>query len=253
VVVTIVSGVTSDVVDLSVLADADRVPDMARMIRHRHWLFVQLRRTNEDAPGGFESPAMLAVVNLRTETLEDVDPDRAGVQAIELQGTPPRFGMQIMKPTRRLYVSATGGFFDAGGIEAIDLKTQRSLGLVIREADGESGADTGAFVLTSNDTGYLTFSTDLLLSSHLVRFRPNEGVVFGQLHVTLDYFVPVLLHDRPRDQLFLLDGGATVPGVFVFDAGSGATLTPASIPTEGVPTDAVFVNGGVRPAPRLAR
>jgi hypothetical protein len=247
------TGATREVVDLSGLADADSVPDMARMIRYRDRLFVQLRRTNAKAPGQFEPPALLAVVNLRTETLVDVDPDRAGVQGIELQGTPPRFGMQVWKPSRRLYVSATGGFFDAGGIEAIDLRALRSLGLVIREADGKSGADTGAFVLTSKNTGYLTFSTDLLLSSHLVRFRPNEGVVSGELHVTLNYFVPVLLHDRRRRQLFLIDGGATIPGAFVFDAISGEKLTPASIPTGGVPTDAVLMNGTVPHAALPAR
>jgi hypothetical protein len=242
------AGEMRDVVDLSVLADADGIPDMGRMARHRDRLFVQLRRLSSAGPGPFERPAMLAVVDLRTESLMDADPDRPGVQGIELAGTAPRFAMQTLR--NRLYLSATGGFFDEGGIEEIDLGALRSRGLLIREADGQSGADAGAFVLTTPDTGYLTFSTDLLLSSHLVQFERDRGVVSNELHVTLDYFVPTLLHDRPRRQLFLIDGGAAVPGVFVFDALSGEKLTRDAIPTGGVPTDAILIPGRVRASTR---
>jgi hypothetical protein len=97
--------------------------------------------------------------------------------------------------------------------------------------------------MTTPDVGYLTFSTDLLLSSHLVRFEAGRGVVSGELHVTLNYFVPALLHDRRTGQLFLLDGGVRPSGVFVFDAESGARSTETPIETGGVPSDAVFVPG----------
>lgn len=238
------TGETREVVDLAVFADADGVPDLGSMIEHRGRLYVQVRRINADGPEFFTKPAMIAVVDLRDDTLVDVDPARAGVQAIELAGTPAKFKMQITTSPQRLFVSATGGFFDAGGIEAVDLDASRSLGLILREEDGQAGADVGAFVMLRPDLGYLTFSTDLLLSSHLVRFVPRS-VVSGELHVTLDYFVPAILHDVASRQLFLIDGGVRPAGVFAFDAASGAKATLEPIETDGFPTDAVFVAGNL--------
>lgn len=141
-------------------------------------------------------------------------------------------------------MSATGGFFDAGGIEEIDLASLRSLGLILREEEGQAGADVGAFVMLRPGLGYLTFSTDLLLSSHLVRFVPGS-VVTGELHVTLDYFVTAILHDVASRQLFLIDGGVRPAGVFAFDAASGKKETTEPLETDGFPTDAVFVAGSV--------
>lgn len=184
------------------------------------------------------------MVDLRNDTLVDVDPTRDGVQAIELAGTPAKFKMQVTRSPQRLFVSATGGFFDAGGIEAVDLDTLRSLGLILREDEGQAGADVGAFVMVQPNLGYLTFSTDLLLSSHLVRFVSGD-VVSGELHVTLDYFVTAILHDRATRQLFLIDGGVRPAGVFAFDAEWGTKLTHEPIETDGFPTDAVLVAGKV--------
>jgi len=240
------SGAIAESTDLAPLADADGDPDLGAMLAHRGRLFVQVRRLSEEGPDFFAKPAQLAVVDLRDDTLVDADPLLAGVQGIALAGTPPKFKMQATTSPQRLFLSATGGFFDAGGIEAVDLATLRSLGLVLREDSGRAGADVGAFVMLRPDLGYLTFSTDLLLSSHLVRFVPGE-VVSGELHVTLDYFVPAILHDGASRQLFLIDGGARPAGVFVFDAATGARATNEAIPTDGFPTDAVLIAGAVGP------
>lgn len=238
------TGETREVTDLATFADADGIPDLGAMIAHRGRLYIQVRRVHPDGPEFFTKPAMIAVVDLRDDTLIDADPLRPGVQAIELAGTAPKFKMQITTSPHRLFVSATGGFFDAGGIEAVEVASLRSLGLILREEEGQAGADVGAFVMLRPDLGYLTFSTDLLLSSHLVRFVPGS-VVTGELHVTLDYFVTAILHDVASRQLFLIDGGVRPAGVFVFDAASGKKATPEPIETDGFPTDAVFVAGSV--------
>jgi len=236
-----VSGETARVVDLSPFADADGDPDPSMMAVHEGRLFIQLQRLNADAPFGQERPALLAVVDLATETLVDTDPDSEGVQAIALEGTFPKFKMQIVEESRRLFVSATGAFFDDGGIEMIDLDALRSLGLVIRERDGLTGADLGAFVMVTPETGYLIFSTDLLLSSHLQRFSLRGGVESGpELHVSLDYFVPALAHDAATRQIFLPDGGIRPGGVFVFDAETGERLSSGAIPVGGMPSDAAL-------------
>jgi hypothetical protein len=187
----------ADSVDLSLFADADGRPELGAMFRDGDRLFVQIRRFNEEGPGGFAPPMYLAVIDLRTETLIDVDPDTPGVQAITLQGTSPKHRMQVVPGTRMLFVSATGGFFDQGGIEAIDLDALGSRGLVIRESDGLTGADLGPFVMVDADRGFLVYSTDLDLSSHLQPFSLTKGVDPGRnLHVSVGYAVPALRTSR---------------------------------------------------------
>jgi len=168
-----------------------------------------------------------------------------GVQAIELEGTAPKFKMQIVPETRRLFVSATGEAFDEGGIEMIDLDTLQSVGLAVREIDDTTGVDLGAFVMVAPDRGYLTFTTDLLLSSHLVAFSVPGGVDPTPLHTTLEYFTPVMVHDARTDTFFFPEsGGPGAWGVHVFDATSGARLTTEPIATGGPPTDLALLCDG---------
>jgi hypothetical protein len=236
------TGATADVVDLSPFADADGRPELGAMIRDGDRLFVQIRRFNEDGPGGFAPPAYLAVVDLRTETLIDVDPLKPGTQAIELQGTSPKHRMQIVDETRSLLVSATGGFFDHGGIEVIDLDTLRSRGLVIRESDGMTGADLGPFVMVDADRGFLVYSTDLDLSSHLQPFSLSRGVDPGpNLHVSVGYAVPALVHEPRRGTFFLPDGVFQRQGVHVFDVESWSRLSDAPTAVTGLPSDILLL------------
>lgn len=240
------SGALVDAVDLGPFADADGIPDMNTMAEHEGRLFVQLQR-RDDLAGGFAPPPLLAVVDLVTEQLIDVDPATPGVQAIELQGTAPKFKMQVVPETRRLFVGASGGFFDAGGIEMIDLDALQSLGLVVAERSGLVGADLGAFVMVTPDEGYLVFSTDLLLSSHLTRFSVSGGVQPGELHVALDYLVPELLLDAAGSQLFWPEPA----GLHVFDTATGVRLTRDPIPLDGVPSDLALVRDAT-PVPALS-
>lgn len=237
------SGDMEEVIDLSVFADPDGVPDMHRMITFEGRLFVQIQRANEDAPNGLAPPAYLAVIDLATEQLVDADPGTPGVQAVELEGTAPKMPMQVIPGQRRLYLSATGGFFDQGGIEAIDLDTLQSLGLVIREVDGETGADLGAFVFVTPERGYLVFSTDLDLSSHLLPFSLSGGVEPGpEMHVSVGYFVPSLAFDPRARQLFVPDGAFTSRGVHIFDTTTNQRVGPGPIAITGRPTDIIVLN-----------
>lgn len=237
------TGDTAEAVDLSPFADDDGLPDLGSMIIHEGRVFVQIRRMNEKAPGGLAAPGYLAVVDLATGQLEDVDPDAAGTQAIELQGTAAKGRMQIVEETRQLFVNASGGFFDAGGIEVIDLDTLRSNGLVIREADGMTGADLNTFVMVTSERGFVVYSTDFDLSSHLKPFTVSGGVPPGpELHVSVGYFVPNLELDPRKKTLFVPEGAFGRQGVLVFDASTGEPLTPARIPTRGPPTDVLVLD-----------
>jgi len=230
------TGTSEEVVDLGVFADADGVPDMGMMAVHEGRLFVQIRRLNLADPGQFAPPAYIAVVDIASEQLIDVDPVTEGVQAIELQGTAPKLKMQVVLQTRRLFVSATGDFFDEGGIEMIDLDTLQSVGLVVRESDGMVGADLGAFVMVTPDYGYLVFSTDFALSSHLKPFSVPGGPGL-EFYNTVSYFAPTLEFDPQTNTFFFPVGGSGGEGVHVFDAVTGMRLTPEPIPTSGRPTD----------------
>lgn len=228
--------------DLAPFADEDGVPDLGTMAVHRGRVFVQVRRVeNVPEPSPIPPPPLIAVVDGATGRVIDADPKRPGVQAIELEGTTPRNKMQVVG--RRLYVGAFGAFFDAGGIEAIDLRTLRSLGLVIREDSGQVAADLHTFVFTSRTGGYLAYSTDFALSSHLHRFTVDGRVDPEELFVVVNYAIPNLVHSRREDLLFLPTSDGPVRGVHVFDAATGERLTEEPVATPGVPTD-LELHGG---------
>jgi hypothetical protein len=228
------TGASAESTDLSAFADEDGIPDLGMMAVHRGRVFVQIRRQNFDHVPPFVPPALLAVVDGATGALIDADPTTAGVQAIELAGTAAKHKMQIVG--RRLYVGATGGEFDEGGIEAVDLRGLRSEGLVIRELDGTSGADLGPFAFTSPRGGWLAFTTDLTPSSHVVPFTLEGGVVpTPAIYTVVDYLMPHIV--AAKGKLFLPTASAAANGILVFDAKTGAQLTPEPVATPAAPTD----------------
>lgn len=238
------SGATAPVVDFSPLATRGARAEPSGMIVDGARLFVQIRQVDAKNGTPIDKGAVLAVVDLETETLIDVDPVADGIQAIALAGKFGKMKMQILPKARRLIVSATGVFFDTGGIEAIDLDTLTSLGLMVREEDGSVGADLGAFVMLGPLRGYLVFSTDLLLSSHLHRFAAFRSVEQRELRTLLDYFMPALVHVRRSHALFVPDDGTGgIAGVLVYDAPTGELLMREPIATPAAPTDLELVRG----------
>lgn len=235
------SGAFSEVVDLGVFADADGVPDLGMTAVHEGRLFVQIRRINPSAQEGFLRPAYLVVVDMATEEIIDVDPATPGVQAIELAGTFPKFKMQVVGATRRLFVGATGGAFDEGGIEVVDLDALRSLGMVIREADGLTGADLGPFVMVAPERGYLVYTTDWTISSHLQGFSLSGGVdPLPAVYTAVDYLASILEYDAQGNQFFFPNNSVN-SGIHVFDADTGAQGTRDPVPTSGLPMDFVLI------------
>jgi hypothetical protein len=236
-------GATAESADLSSFADGDGNPDLGGMFAFEGRLFVQIRRTNQDAPNLFAPPAFIGVVDVTTEALVDADLVLDGVQAIELEGTAPKHRMQLVPGTRTLAVSATGGFFDEGGIEIIDLDALTSLGLAIREEDGFTGADLGPFVLTSADTGYLVYSTDLELSSHLQPFSFSGGVELTPgMFVSVGYAVPNMVLNGNAERLFVPDGEFSSRGVFPISTITNEELTNGPVEVSGAPTDILFIS-----------
>jgi hypothetical protein len=238
----LLTGASEEVVDLGVFADADGIPDLGTMAVHEGRLFVQVRRRNLSGPGQFAPPAYLAVIDVASGEIVDVDPATPGVQAIQLAGTAPKLKMQIVPPARRLFVNASGQLFDQGGIEVIDLDILQSLGLAVRESDGRTGADLGGFVLTDPERGFLVYTTDLVLSSHLESFTVTGGAdPEPAFHTVVDYLAPTLEYNEQDDTIFFPSSGSGGNGVDVFDAGTGRRLTPGVTPTNGPPTDLLLL------------
>ncbi len=238
------TGQVEEAADLALFADADGNPDMGMMALESGRVFVQIRRYDNNA-FLFAPPGYVAVVDGETGQLVDSDPGESGPQAVELVGTWPKAKMHVISQTRRLFVGTTGDWWDPGGIEMIDLSALGSLGLVIEEFDDQTGADLGAFTMTSPDSGALVFTTDLLLSTHLSLFSIPGGIEPGvPPYANTDYFAPVVLHEPSADRLFLPYGAfGSGDGVNVFGAG-GELLTPSPVPTSGAPSDLALIVAG---------
>lgn len=230
------TGALLDTVDLGGLADSDGVPDMSMMALDGRRLFVQIQRL--DAARLPVSPSYLAVVDVDTNQLIDVDPGQTGIQGIPLTGLIPKHKMQI--DGRRLYVSEPGTFHDGtGGIDEIDLDQLTALGYLTSEA--QLPLDITGFVLTSPVRGYALTHTDLTLSTHLQPFSRTDGSSLGpELDVTFAQ-VDSIAYDPATDQLFFPDHDAN--GVRVFDATTQVELTTTPIGTGGDPVDLVILRG----------
>lgn len=212
------TGAPLDSVDLGGFSDADLLPEMGWMALDGAHLFIQLQRIDRIESGTTVPPALLAVVDVTTNALVDVDPAQAGVQAIELQGTEPKGKMQI--EGRRLYVQAPGQLLGTpGGLEEIDLDTLTNEGYLISELDG--WADIGGFLFVSPTRGYVINHTDFALSSHLDAFSRPDGAFLEELHVTFA-MVNELAYDPLTDQIFFPDPQAG--GVLIFRGATGDTL-----------------------------
>jgi hypothetical protein len=230
------AGAVIDSLDLGPLADPDGIPEMSMMARDGDHLFVQIQRRDRGDAFHPVLPSYLAVIDIAADEVVDVDPAAPGIQGIALAGSVPALKMQIEPDRRRLYVSAPGDFLDhSGGIEEIDLDGLRSTGFVTSEAI--VGPDITAFVLVSEEKGYLLAHTDFALSSHLTAFSRIDGSTMGEIFVTFS-LVQNLAFDPETNQLFFPDNGEAL-GIRIFDATSDEMLSEAPIPTGLPPADVV--------------
>jgi hypothetical protein len=95
-------------------------------------------------------------------------------------------------------------------------------------------------VFTCAGGGFLNYSTDLLLSSHLHRF--DTGVEFEELSVALDYEAPSLEHALHDHSLFV----PKTDGIVVFDSRTGDALLAEPVATDAPASDIVLMRAGPR-------
>lgn len=220
------TGMAVEAVDLSPLGVSGGDPAMETMLVHAGRLYIQLPR-----PLGSQRASSVGVIDLASEQIVDADPAMPGLQAIALVGTPPRFKMQVIPGTERLLLSATGSSLDMGGLEAIDLPTLQTEGLVLEEFVDVPVNDLGPFAMIDADRGWYSGSTDIVVSSHLHEFTLSAGGHTPEAASESFYFSPHIV--ITSDIVFW-----PVPmGLRAFDATTGAELTAHPTALSGDPTD----------------
>ena len=236
------SGTVLGSIDLCPLADGDGLPEMAMMARDGDRLFVQVQRLDPDylpVP-----PSYLAVVDLTTDQLVDVDPQQPGIQGIVLTGLMPSYRMHVDSDARRLYVSTPGNpmLHETGGIDEVDLDSLQSLGFITSEV--QIPLDMGPVVMVSQTKGYVVVHTDIVESSHLVPFSRIDGSRLGDDVYMVIGWVESMAFDPFTSQLFYPDPNAA-GGVVVIDTVSDVVLSPAPIATGGLPYDLIVARASV--------
>jgi hypothetical protein len=236
------SGLVTDTIDLTFLADADGIPEMGTMILDGPLLFLQLQRIDRSAAQlAAAPPSFLAVIDVRTNQLVDADPGTSGLQAIRLTGRRPAYKMTVEAQSRRLYVSVPAGFFDSveGAVEEIDLDTLQSLGFITTEGSLQT-LDLSAFTLVGPDKGFVVTHTEIVESSHVTGFSRQTGTPVSQIYTTLFGSIRNIAHDPPTSQVFLPDHTSDdTVGVLVFDPETDTILTPTPIDVGAPPVDLV--------------
>jgi hypothetical protein len=227
-------------ISLAGLADSDGLCEMHRMIISGNFLYVELQRMIRNAwpdPWVPAPPSYLAVINLMTRTLVDVDLGAPGMQGIALIGTNPIAPMQIDVASGDLLVPTAGvyGANDAAGIERINLQRWQTTGFVITEE--ALGGDLIDFAQWS-DAQCFALISEPGFNTTLISFDPRSGGRSGTLYAPGGY---VLADCLTRDAyLYVSDRDYFHPGIRVYNAVTGSLVSGGAIPT-GLPPNELLL------------
>ncbi len=212
-------------------ADADGLPETAWLQAVGDRLYVVCQRLDRNDWYRPTGPSRLAVFDMAAEAWVDVAPGTPELDAIVLTGANP-YGAPALSPDRsRLRVPCSGGWGSLdGGVDVVDLEGMTSLGLEVTEAD--LGGDLVALAPVDS-TRVCAIVSDLSFRTRLVCYDPRPGGPVTAWASAPAYDYADLACDG-ASLLYLADRNAAAPGLRVFDAGSGAELTAAAVPT-GLP------------------
>ena len=243
------TGVHTGTISLAGFADADGLPEMARMAVVGRRLFVALElldRANFYAPTG---PGKLAVIDMNADTVMDADPAAPGIQAITLTGPNPTTQVELDRRTGKLLVGETGNYgVNDGGIEQVDPVGLSALGFAVTEdslggdvlaiaSSSESGDACFAII---SDAGFNTAAvkTHLALHGHTRIVRQGAGFVLSDIGVDGDGLI------------WLTDRTPGAAGLRAYDVVTDLPLFGPPIATSLPPNGLAFdreVAVGVRP------
>ena len=182
--------------------------------------------------------SVIAVVDVMTDQVVDVDANTAGVQGIVMTGKNPAGAVQRGD---KWFLSAVNTFGDLtdGGIEVIDLVNLRSEGVVLGETD--LGGNLSSLAMVSDDEGYVVV-LDASFANAVKRFDLAMQSVSADLSGVSGGYIPDLGVFGRR--LYILDQGSfadpTSAGVRVYDVKTDA-LVAGPISTGLPPSGIAFV------------
>lgn len=209
------NGLPMTPISLAAFADQDGLPEMMRMYRVEHYLFVACQRLNNFQP---TNPSVIVVIDTRTDTVVDVDLVTPGVQGIQLQRRNPVTTFAFDRERSRLLIGCVGVYGDLndGGIEAIDPFTFQSLGVVM--SGTALGGDVIDVAWSAPTKGYAIVAPSPTLA-HLIAWDPSTGQATGTLISSGNGFGYPDCELNDRGELYLCRNTFTAqepPGLLVF-------------------------------------
>jgi len=170
------TGATITTIDLSIFADADGLPEMDQMWETNNQLFVALQRLDRN---NFYTPvgtSYIAVIDLATDTLVDMNPGMGGVQPVTLVHTNPYSEVHFWTDTSipgpaYVYFSAVGYFGVLDGGVLFDVaESPTSQTVILSEA--EAGGDILDVEILTDDKGFAIVATPSFVTE-LIAFNPT--------------------------------------------------------------------------------
>jgi DNA-binding beta-propeller fold protein YncE len=231
------TGAHTGTVSMAPFIDADGIPEMDRLAIRGRRLFVTVQRLDRDNFFVPTDSSQVAVIDLDTDTLVDVDPVAAGIQGILLPYQNPGTEL-VVDPAGWLLVGCAGDFgvLD-GGVVRINPGTLAVAGTEITEA--ALGGDLGDVAVSSAQRGFAVVS-DASFATLLKAYNRSTGAVTGPpIYSTPDFSIADI-EVNDRGELWVCDRSPGNPGVRVFDAATGAALTATPLATGLPPQDITF-------------
>jgi hypothetical protein len=211
------TGVTLGTISLAAFADGDGLPEMARMAVVGSRLFIACQRLTHFMP---VDPSVVAVVDLSTDAVVDVDPTTPGVQGIPLPLKNPVTDLVFDPVAGRLLVGCAGAFgvLD-GGIVAVDVTTLTAHTIV---TETTLGGDIGDLAWNGPDHSYAIVS-DAAFNASVVAWSATTGAKLGTVYAPGGFSLPDC-EVNARGELYVCDNRFAAPGVRVFRTGVDTLL-----------------------------
>jgi hypothetical protein len=234
-------GVGTGAVDLSMFADADGLPEMDQMFAYEGRLYICVQRVISGNPAG---TSYLAVLDIATGTLIDMDPVAAGIQGIPLLHPKPKseINLRVHGGLPKAYFSAVGfgGINDGGVIECVaNDPSQQSV--IFTEVD--AGGDIRDVEIVSDTKGFAIVEWPAQVFV-LVSFDPSTGIIGAVMHSAPGQ--SHILNDIEPSSLGLLLSSHTQlapAGIRCFDMTTGAEIPGGPIGVGLAPWDILVRDG----------